>query len=112
MSKKSLWLEKFKLTFNDCLGQFNVGNQFMANEMGLSKRQLDRKIKDLSGLSTNQFMRKYRLQKAMEFIQSDQFYTVQQIGYAVGYKNIHYFSKEFEKEFGESPMQILIKRRY
>ena len=107
MSINSPWLEKFLSILDDWLDHTGLNNQFMANEMGISERQLYRKVKKLTGKSPNRFIREYRLQKAMELMQSEQFHTVQQAGFAIGYKNIHYFSKEFEKKFGESPMQVL-----
>ncbi|MEM6318199.1 MAG: helix-turn-helix domain-containing protein [Bacteroidota bacterium] len=108
----SPWLEKLLAIVDYQLGQQKLDNQKLAAEMGLSKRQLYRKVKNLTDTSPNLYIRKYRLDKAWQLIESGQFQTVQQIGIAVGYQNIHYFSKEFEKEFGEKPLQVLIRLGY
>lgn len=76
----------------------------MAEEMGLSRTQLLRKLKALTGLAPNDFIRDLRLQKAAEMIRQKAD-TITQIGYAVGFNDQSYFSKSFKKEFGETPTE-------
>nr|WP_295924467.1 response regulator [uncultured Dyadobacter sp.] len=76
----------------------------MAEEIGLSRTQLLRKLKALTGLAPNDFIRDLRLQKAAEMIRQKAD-TITQIGYAVGFNDQSYFSKSFKKEFGETPTE-------
>ena len=76
----------------------------MAEEMSLSRTQLLRKLKALTGLAPNDFIRDLRLQKAAEMIRQKAD-TITQIGYAVGFNDQSYFSKSFKKEFGETPTE-------
>ncbi|MBO9617020.1 MAG: response regulator [Dyadobacter sp.] len=76
----------------------------MADEMSLSRTQLLRKLKALTGLAPNDFIRDLRLQKAAEMIRQKAD-TITQIGYAVGFNDQSYFSKSFKKEFGETPTE-------
>lgn len=76
----------------------------MAEEMSLSRTQLLRKLKALTGLAPNDFIRDLRLQKAAEMIRQ-RADTITQIGYAVGFNDQSYFSKSFKKEFGETPTE-------
>lgn len=76
----------------------------MAKEMSLSRTQLLRKLKALTGLAPNDFIRDLRLQKAAEMIRQ-KVDTITQIGYAVGFNDQSYFSKSFKKEFGETPTE-------
>ncbi|MHA4739006.1 hybrid sensor histidine kinase/response regulator transcription factor [Dyadobacter sp. MSC1_007] len=76
----------------------------MAEEMNLSRTQLLRKLKALTGLAPNDFIRDLRLQKAAEMIRQKAD-TITQIGYAVGFNDQSYFSKSFKKEFGETPTE-------
>jgi len=76
----------------------------MADEMNLSRTQLLRKLKALTGLAPNDFIRDLRLQKAAEMIRQKAD-TITQIGYAVGFNDQSYFSKSFKKEFGETPTE-------
>ena len=109
---KNKWLEKLDFILEIYLGKEEMDNEFLANEMGLSLRQFYRKTKELSNQSPNQYIRKYKLQKALEFIHSGQYQTVQEISFIIGFKNSHYFSKAFEKEYGESPLMILKRLGY
>ncbi|MCF2505553.1 response regulator [Dyadobacter sp. CY107] len=77
----------------------------MAGEMNLSRTQLLRKLKALTGLAPNDFIRDLRLQKAAEMIRQKAD-TITQIGYAVGFNDQSYFSKSFKKEFGETPTEF------
>ncbi|WP_090150706.1 hybrid sensor histidine kinase/response regulator transcription factor [Dyadobacter soli] len=76
----------------------------MAEEMSLSRTQLLRKLKALTGLAPNDFIRDLRLQKAAEMIRQKAD-TITQIGYAVGFNDQSYFSKSFKKEFGATPTE-------
>lgn len=76
----------------------------LAEEMNLSRTQLLRKLKALTGLAPNDFIRDLRLQKAAEMIRQKAD-TITQIGYAVGFNDQSYFSKSFKKEFGETPTE-------
>lgn len=76
----------------------------LAEEMSLSRTQLLRKLKALTGLAPNDFIRDLRLQKAAEMIRQKAD-TITQIGYAVGFNDQSYFSKSFKKEFGETPTE-------
>jgi signal transduction histidine kinase/DNA-binding response OmpR family regulator len=74
----------------------------LAHEAGLSKMQLLRKLKALTGLSPNDYIKNYRLKRAAEMISANTD-TISQIGYAVGFSDQSYFAKCFKKQFGVSP---------
>jgi signal transduction histidine kinase/DNA-binding response OmpR family regulator len=74
----------------------------LALEGGLSKMQLLRKMKALTGLSPNDYIKNYRLKRAAEMIGGNTD-TISQIGYAVGFSDQSYFAKCFKKQFGVSP---------
>jgi AraC-like DNA-binding protein len=77
----------------------------MAEEIHLSRTQLFRKLKGVTGLSPNEFINNIRLQKAAKLIlaKAD---TVSQIGYSVGFNDQSYFAKRFRKKFGKSPSEF------
>lgn len=107
MVSENIWLKKLETIIATKLDAPTLDNQYLAQAMAVSERQLYRKIKEISGQSPNQFIRNYRLKKAMEFIESRQYLTVQEVAGKVGYQNVHYFSKAFFAAHGESPMQVL-----
>jgi AraC-like DNA-binding protein len=76
----------------------------MADEAHLSRTQLLRKLKALTGTSPNDFIKELRLKRAAEMI-SQRVDNITQIGYAVGFNDQSYFSKCFKKQFGVSPTE-------
>ncbi len=86
------------------LSDYTFSVEKMAEEIHLSRTQLFRKLKGVTGLSPNEFINNIRLQKAAKLIlaKSD---TVSQIGYSVGFNDQSYFAKRFRKKFGKSPSE-------
>ena len=76
-------------------------NSFGKN-VGVSSSQLYRKIKGITGLSSNEFIRTYRLKKAAILIRGSNF-NISEIAYQVGFNDALYFSKCFKKQFGTTP---------
>ena len=70
--------------------------------IGVSPSQLYRKIKSITGLSPNEFIRTYRLKKAAVLIQESNL-NISEIAYKVGFNDALYFSKCFKKQFGTTP---------
>ena len=79
---------------------YNIDN-FCA-DLELSRMQLYRKFKAITGLSANSFIRKVRLYKAAEMLKTGK-YTVKEVTYDVGFIDLKYFRKCFNEEFGMNP---------
>lgn len=77
----------------------------LAGKLGLSQSQLYRKIKALTDLSTAAFIRRYRLQKGKQLLQTTGL-TMAEIAYKVGFTTPNYFSDAFFEEFGMRPNAI------
>ena len=84
----------------------DLHNQNIAQEIGLSPRQLRRKLQALIGLSPVDFIRTIRLKKARQLL-IDKFGNIAQVAYEVGFNNPSYFSECFRKQFGISPSDFL-----
>jgi AraC-like DNA-binding protein len=76
----------------------------LAEEIGLSRSQLLRKVTALTGSSVNELIRTFRLQKAAQLL-ARKWVPVTQVAYEVGYSNLSYFSKVFKEEFGVLPSE-------
>jgi signal transduction histidine kinase/ligand-binding sensor domain-containing protein/DNA-binding response OmpR family regulator len=76
--------------------------EYFSKNIGVSTSQLYRKIKGISGLSPNEFIRTYRLKKAARMIRETNL-NISEIAYKVGFNDALYFSKCFKKQFGSSP---------
>lgn len=75
-------------------------------EMGISRPQLYRKITSLTGRAPNDWIRDLRLERAFQLLRR-QHGNVSEIAYEVGFNNLSYFAKCFQKKFGLLPSQYL-----
>ena len=69
---------------------------------GLSKSQLYRKLKILTGKSPNIFLKDYRLKKALELLDKN-ISNVSEIAFETGFSSPSYFSKCYQKKYGHTP---------
>ncbi|MGQ7855495.1 hybrid sensor histidine kinase/response regulator transcription factor [Pedobacter sp. WC2501] len=87
---------------------FNI--DILSAVLGMSRSNLYRKIKSISGQSANGFIRFIRLRKAAEiFINTDK--TIQETSYMVGINDPKYFREQFSKLFNMNPSQYIKKFR-
>jgi AraC-like DNA-binding protein len=78
-----------------------------ARESGMSKSQLTRKLKVLSNLSPNDFLKEYKLRKAVTLME-DQKMNIAEVTMAIGFSNPSYFTKCFRKRFGKAPSDFMV----
>jgi signal transduction histidine kinase/DNA-binding response OmpR family regulator len=74
----------------------------LASVMNMSRASLYRKVKSISELTPNDFIRLIRLKKAAELLREKE-YRVNEIAFIVGFNSPSYFSKCFYKQFGVLP---------
>lgn len=83
---------------------FNVF--LLAKKAAMSHTILYKKLKALTRLSVNDFIKTIRFKKAVELMRKKE-YSITEISYMVGFSDRKYFSKEFKKQFGKSPQEYL-----
>ncbi|WP_460995546.1 ATP-binding protein [Spirosoma harenae] len=81
---------------------FNV--ETMMNQLSLSRSNLFRKVKTLTGLSANDLLRQYRLKQSTYYLREG--LTVSETAYRVGFENPAYFTKCFRKSYGLTPREF------
>ncbi len=74
----------------------------LSKPAGLSKSQLYRTLKSLTGKSPNTFLKDYRLAKALELL-SKKNSNVSETAFQAGFSSPSYFSKCFQKKYGHTP---------
>ncbi len=76
----------------------------LAAELNLSRMQLHRKLKALSGQSATEFVRHLRLQRAADLL-AGRSASVSEVAYRVGFESLSYFTKAFKEQFGTVPSE-------
>jgi len=74
-------------------------------EVGMSRVQLHRKLKALSGKSASSYLRSVRLSKAKKLIEEEKG-NISEIAYSVGFSSPQYFTRCFKDEFGFPPSDL------
>jgi len=77
--------------------------------MSMSKPQLYRKIKSLTGLSPNSYLREYRLLRSLDLLRNED-RNIAQTAFDAGFSSPSYFTKCFQKRFGLQPLAYLKTR--
>jgi signal transduction histidine kinase/ligand-binding sensor domain-containing protein/DNA-binding response OmpR family regulator len=80
----------------------------LCTEVGMSRSQLHRKLKAVIGKSTSDFVRSHRIRRAATLFDGG-YGNVTEVAYAVGFKNLSYFSKSFKETYGVQPSEYLRK---
>jgi TolB-like protein/AraC-like DNA-binding protein len=88
----------------DNLKNEQFGVEQLAEKVGLNRSHLHRRLKKCTGKSISKFIREYRLKKAFEILQKEDF-TISEIAYEVGFGSATYFNKCFAEYFGYPPGQ-------
>ena len=101
-----LFLNKLNAYLETHLNQPALSVETLAGEMHMSTSNLYRKIKGLSGLSPNDFIRITRLKKAISLMQQGE-NRINEIAYQVGFSSPAYFSTCFQKQYGKTPTEYL-----
>ena len=83
---------------------FNISD--LSGMIGISKSQLNRKTNSLTGCSPNEFIKEYKLRKALKLLENYRG-NISEIAYETGFSNPAYFSKCFQKRFGILPSKLL-----
>jgi DNA-binding response OmpR family regulator len=88
------------------LSELEFSVEAFAGQMAMSRVQLHRKMKAITGLSAGDFIRNIRLKKAAEMLRSKSG-NVTQIAFAVGFNNPSWFAECFKKQFGVLPSEYI-----
>lgn len=103
--KEDAFLLKFRDFVEKNMADSDLSVETIGAELGLSRVQLYRKVKALTGQSPVELLRTARLQKGRELLQTTD-KNVSEIAYEVGFTAPSYFTKCFKDEFGISPSDL------
>lgn len=101
-------MEKIMKTVNERLADSNFNVEELADAVGLSRVQLHRRVKEMTGITVGEFIRNLRMQQAAKLLEQGDV-TVSQVTYAVGMVNPNHFSSAFKRYFGVTPSEYMSK---
>lgn len=100
-----MFLERFKKAAKSHIGDANLRMDDLGSELSLSKVQMYRKVKALTGKTPAEVLREMRMQKAYSLLkQTDK--TISEVAAEVGFAIPGYFSACFKKQFGINPTEL------
>ncbi|MCK0156516.1 ATP-binding protein [Cellulophaga sp. F20128] len=99
-------MEKITNLIDENLNDTELTTTYLCSELGMSSSKLYRKVKELTDLAPNEFLRTVRLKKSAHFLKTKK-YNVSEVANLVGFNDPLYFSRCFKKQFGFPPSKLL-----
>ena len=101
-------MERVVKCVNENLSNPDFDMETLTREVGISRAQLHRKMKEMTGIPTSEFVRNLRLEQAARLIRERKI-NITQVAYSVGFNNQAHFSTVFKKHFGMTPTEYAEK---
>ena len=102
---EDVFLQKIRVVVEENFSESAFEIEHLAHLVGMSRSQLFRKIKALTGNSPSVFIRSIRLQKAMDLLKNTE-KNITEVAYEVGFSTPAYFSDAFMETYGFRPSQL------
>lgn len=101
-------MQRIMKVVNERLDDSDFNVEALSDAVGVSRSQLHRRVKEITGISVGEFVRNLRLQQAARLLEKGDT-TIAQVTYATGFSNPTHFSTAFKKHFGISPSEYMSK---
>lgn len=103
------FMKKVTGLIDENLSEVDLSTAFLCDNLGVSSSKLYRKIKELTDLAPNEFIRTIRLKKSAELLKTKK-YNVSEVTSLVGFNDPLYFSRCFKKQFGFPPSKLINRK--
>lgn len=104
----SKFLQRLNRIIDDHLSEPPVGTSELSEMMQISRSSFFRKMKALTGVSPNEYVIIYKLNKSVEMLREERL-TISEIAYSLGFSTPSHFSNTFKNRFGVSPKNFIKK---
>ena len=104
-SQNTIFAESLNEAIRKNMSNPSLKMEDLGETVGLSRVQLYRKVKTITGLSPVELLRQMRLQQGYVLLSTTN-KTVQEIAHEVGFATPGYFSKCFREQYGKYPMEL------
>lgn len=96
------FLERLSELIISSMASGQVSIESLASKMYISRGQLTRRVKAITGLTTQQYAMQIRLDKASELLSSQE-YSIYDIAFKCGFEDPTSFSRAFRRKYGIPP---------
>lgn len=103
------FLAKLTAIIEENLNTDKMDITFLTEKMKMSHSTFYRKVKGLTGISANEFIRKIRLKNSLQLLMAGA-YNISEAAYMTGFNDIKYFRECFKEEYGMTPSEYLKKQ--
>lgn len=100
-------MNKLNKLIEDNISINDLDIAFFTDKMAMSHSTFYRKVKALTGMSANEYVKKAKLRHSMKLIQSKEYSSISEVAMLAGFNNIGNFRESFKREFGKTPSEIL-----
>lgn len=104
------FLNKLTTMIEDNIDSPQLDMAFLTDKVHMSHSTLYRKIKGLTGMSGNEFIRKVRLKYSLRLLMEENI-NISEAAYASGFNDLGYFRNCFKEEYGMSPSEYMKQKR-
>lgn len=105
-STDEIFLERLMKTLEENYADEDFGVEQLSATIGMSRSQLHRKLHALTNESCSQFIRSFRLQRAMALLKK-RHASISEIAYMVGFSSAPYFNRCFSQQYGCTPSSVM-----
>ncbi|GGM84628.1 hybrid sensor histidine kinase/response regulator [Dyadobacter beijingensis] len=99
------FIGKLRVLTTEHISDPDFGVSELAVQAGMSVSVLYRKLRSITGMTINEFIKTIRLAEAKKLLESG-VYQVGEVATFIGFEDSKYFSKEFRKAFGKNPAEF------
>lgn len=103
---ENFFLKKVTDIIEENLTNSEFGVESLSKEIGMSRGNLHRKMKQLTNRGPNEYIRMIKLKKAADLLKSGE-YNVEEIVFKLGFNSSSYFIKCFKSVYNETPKQFM-----
>jgi len=86
------------------MGDSQFGVEQLAEEVGLGRRQLQRKMQELTRQTVHRFIQESRLERARQLLEQKAG-NVSEVAYQVGFRDPRHFARLFQQKYKKPPSQ-------
>ncbi|MDR1348488.1 MAG: response regulator [Prevotellaceae bacterium] len=105
-SADEILMNKVLKIISDNLSNSELNVEFLADNVGMSRVHMHRKLKELTNQSARDFIRNIRMKQAALLLSENKF-GIAEVAYATGFSNVSHFSTSFKSFYGMSPTEYI-----